>query len=171
MLQQHHAVLGVVSLAVVGWYAVGLVLFVPAARSIGLPLSQQALVALNVATWMLFAVALFCNVVWALYLRTDGDSRQRPRGLQRLSDGAWRTDVLLRLALSIAVFSLVIVVFFADADSALFEWQIADRRLFTPLTTFQLLFCPVVLAPLYFFLFFFAAIGRSPGNVIKRRHL
>lgn len=162
MIERHHILLATVSVAVVSWYAVGLVLFLGAAEQ---TLTKQSVAALHIVSWALLAVALFANIVWAVDLRTEAGAALR------LSDGAWRTDVLLRLALSIAAFSVVIAVLFTDADGDLFEVDFADRRLLTPLTPYEATLCPVVLAPLYFFLFLFAAIGRSRGNAIKLRSL
>lgn len=164
-MQQHHALLAVTSVAIVAWYAVGMALFVPAAPTGG-PLSAQSVLALLVVSWTLFATTLFTNIAWCVRLRMEPEPERR-----RLCDGAWRTDVLLRLALAIAIFSVVIAVFFTDADSGLFEIDFADRLLLTPLTHFEALLCPVVLGPLYMFLFLFAAVGRSRGNAIKIRTL
>lgn len=161
-MQPYHVLLATVSFVVVCWYVVGMLLFVPARAS--LTLSSDDLALLTIATWVLFAATLFANVAWALHLQMTSTQ-------PRLSDGAWRTDVLLRLSFAIALFSLIVTVFFTDSDSDLFEWDFADRRLLTPLTPFEALFCPVVLAPLYLFLVLFAAIGRTQGNVIKLRSL
>lgn len=162
MFERHHILLAGVSSAVACWYAVGLVLFFGAVDQ---TLTQQSVAALHIVGWTLLATALFANIVWAIDLCTESAAARR------LSDGAWRTDVLLRLALSIAAFSVLVAVVFTDSDSDLFELDFADRRLLTPLTPYESALCPVVLAPLYFFLLLFAAIGRSRGNAIKLRSL
>jgi hypothetical protein len=162
MIESHHILLATVSFSVACWYVVGLSIFV---SSPDRSLSTRSAVSLSIAHWTLLAIAVFTNVAWTVHQYTE-----RRAGV-RLSDGAWRTDVLLRLALSIAVFSVAVAVIFADGDSSLFEIDFADRLLLTPLTSHEVLLCPLVLAPLYFFLFFFAVLGRSRGNAIKLRSL
>lgn len=162
MIEGHHILLATVSFAVVCWYIVGLQIFVSSSdRS----LSEASAVSLGIAHWVLLATAAFANIAWTAHQYTE------KRTGARLSDGAWRTDVLLRLALTIAVFSVIVAVVFADGDSSLFEIDFADRLLLTSLTSREVLLCPLVLAPLYVFLFFFALLGRSRGNAIKLRSI
>ncbi len=158
----HRVPVALVGAAVVAWYVVSLVLFVRALDTMSL--SDAGLTSLRLVTWIFGGVALLVNVSWAI-----GHCMQTRQ--DRLSDGEWRSDVVLRLALAMAVLSVVVVTLFVDADSDLFEIDVADRLLFTPLSAFEALLCPLILAPLFVVLVLFAAIGRARGNAIKRRSL
>lgn len=163
---QYRALLGLAAVAIVGWYALGLALVWPALDTMVLSAGSAAL--LEGASWALLAVALYVNAAWLLFRCT----RRTPFD-GRLSDGEWRSDVLLRLMMAIALFTALITLLLVDTDgdSSWLDVEVADRRLLTRLTPFEALLAPLVLAPLFVALFLFAAIGRARGNVIKRRAL
>ena len=162
----YRALVGMMLAGVAAWYTLGIVLVVPALDTLELSKRSESL--LRGAAWALLALAIYVNVAWFVKRRV----RKVPLDA-RLSDGEWRSDVLLRLALATAITNVLIMLIFVnhEPDSSWFEFEIADRRLLTRTSPFEFLLVPLALAPLFLALVLFAAIGRARGNAIKHRSL
>jgi len=157
---RHQLLQWIVAGAAMFWFITSLVLFIPAQSSETLTPADITL--MRLVAWVFFAVSLFTNFTWMLDQRILNPVHDR-----RLSDSEWRGDLLLRLALSMAVFVVIVNSLFIS-DNALFEIETGGRLLLTQLTPFEALLCPLAFAPIFFSILIFTIIGRSKGNAIYK---
>jgi hypothetical protein len=153
----------IVAGAAMFWFITSLVLFIPAQESE--TLEPDDILLMRLVAWVFFAVTLFANFTWTLDQRLLNPVYNR-----RLSDSQWRGDLLMRLALSMALFAVIVNSFFIS-DNGLFEIEVGDRLLLTRLTPFEALLCPLAFAPIFFSLLIFAIIARTRGNAIYKYSL
>ena len=156
MTARDYVLLALMSSLIACWYTFSLVALLQSQPTRALSESSESL--LRALTSIVFAAALLSNLLWT-FDHLNGQAASRCRRTSTVSD--WRTSVLLRLALAISGISLAVIGLFTDSDSAMFEWRVADRLLLTPITAYQTLLYPTILAPLYFFMLVFVGIART----------
>lgn len=145
--------------AIVGWYIVAMLVFVPATQT--MVLSEYNLFVYRLVTWLAFGVVAFTNIAWHSQYVLGASVKKR-----RMSDGEWRSNVFMGTAL-VTTLLAALAASFLLADSGLSTTEIDGLRLLTPITGYEALLGALCFTPALLALGLYVLFGHPKGNAIN----